>query len=204
MTDLASHYVFVGDKLVFEGELAAAALTVHGLTAARQQKAVIFRSDTGSELDLDLRGGADEIAERYPSTTQAVTQAVAQTESAAEAVPPQPRKRGRPKLGVVGREITLLPRHWQWLDTQRGGASAALRRLVDESRKANSGEDAARAAQVRTQRLLTTLAGNEPGFEEALRALYARDAKGFASHTSSLSADVLRVANLWASDAFAN
>jgi len=199
MTDLASYYVFVGDKLVFEGELAEAALAVHGLSEAREQKAVIFQGNTGTELDLDLRGTATEVGKRYPSS--------ASTEPGPEAEPepdPEPRKRGRPKLGVVGREVTLLPRHWQWLDTQRGGASAALRRLVDESRKANSGDDAARAAQVRTQRLLTTLAGNEPGFEEALRSLYARDAKGFAAHTQMLSADVVRIANLWARDAFAN
>ena len=198
MTDLASHYVFVGDKLFFEGALTDAAVAVHGLTAARAQKAVIFQSDTGAELDLDLRGSAVEVAQRYPQSSDPRSE-----QSEAEPVT-QPRGRGRPKLGVVGREVTLLPRHWQWLDTQRGGASAALRRLVDETRKANSGEDAARAAQGRTQRLLTTLAGNEPGFEEALRALYARDAKAFASHTKTLSADVLRVANLWASDAFAN
>lgn len=198
MAELAQHYVFVGDKLFFEGTLSDAAVAIHSLSAARQQKAVIFQSDTGAELDLDLRGSADEVAKRYPQTPDL------QPDEESDAVAPQPRRRGRPKLGVVGREVTLLPRHWQWLDTQRGGASAALRRLVDETRKANSGEDAARAAQGRTQRLLTTLAGNEPGFEEALRALYARDAKGFASHTGTLSADVLRIANLWASDAFAN
>ncbi len=199
MAELAQHYVFVGDKLFFEGALSDAAVAVHGLSAARQQKTVIFQSDTGAELDLDLRGSAAEVAKRYPKAIEAQPE-----EDNPAPQPPQARRRGRPKLGVVGREITLLPRHWQWLDTQRGGASAALRRLVDETRKANSGEDAARAAQGRTQRLLTTLAGNEPGFEEALRALYTRDAKGFASHTGTLSADVLRIANLWASDAFSN
>jgi len=201
MAELAQHYVFVGDKLFFEGALPDAAVAVYGLSAARQQKAVIFQSDTGAELDLDLRGTAAEVAKRYPQATDPSAE-----EGSADSAPeaPKTRGRGRPKLGVVGREVTLLPRHWQWLDTQRGGASAALRRLVDETRKANSGEDAARAAQGRTQRLLTTLAGNEPGFEEALRALYARDAKGFASHTKALSADVLRIAELWASDAFAN
>jgi len=200
VTNLAAHYVFVGDKLVFAGELAEAAQAVHGLSIARQQKTVIFQADNGSELDLNLRGTAAEVAARYPQAADSA----AEPEPGQPTVATQPRKRGRPKLGVVGREVTLLPRHWQWLDTQRGGASAALRRLVDETRKARSGEDAARAAQVRTQRLLTTLAGNEPGFEEALRALYARDAKGFALHTRTLSADVLQVANLWAAAAFAN
>ena len=85
---------------------------------------------------------------------------------------------GRPKLGVQSREVSLLPRHWDWLNEQPGGASAAIRRLVEEARKSNSGRDQLRAAQEGMHKAMTTLAGDEPGFEEALRRLYAEDFTG--------------------------
>ena len=84
-----------------------------------------------------------------------------------------PRRPGRPKLGVVAREVTLLPRHWEWLNSQPGGASVALRKLVEEARRANSGKDRLRRAQEAAYRFMSTMAGNEPGFEEAARALFA-------------------------------
>ncbi|MBN9417319.1 hypothetical protein ABS71_19630 [bacterium SCN 62-11] len=85
---------------------------------------------------------------------------------------------GRPKLGVQSREISLLPRHWDWLNEQHGGASAAIRRLVEVARKCDVGRDQLRAAQEGMHKAMTTLAGDEPGFEEALRRLYARDFAG--------------------------
>jgi hypothetical protein len=90
----------------------------------------------------------------------------------AAALPSAVRGRGRPKLGVVAREVTLLPRQWEWLGTQPGGASAAIRRLVEEARKAappaGMGRDAA-------YRFMTEMAGDRPGYEEAIRALYRGD-----------------------------
>ena len=195
MTDHITHCVFVGSKLAFEGDLTSTALHVQALDQRAQQSTIIFEISGGRELDLDLRGAPKEVAERYPSTSAGTDEPDTQTAGA-------PRKRGRPKLGVVGREITLLPRHWQWLDGQRGGASAALRRLIDEARKARTGEDAIRRAQLRTQQLLTALAGNEPGFEEALRALYSRDKAGFDDHIKAFPADVVTTAQKWAEDAF--
>ena len=195
MTTRITHCVFVGTRLAFEGELTSTALFVQALDPSAQQSTIIFEVEGGRELDLDLRGSPEEVAERYPSPTVLTGEPDSPTAST-------PRKRGRPKLGVVGREITLLPRHWQWLDGQRGGASAALRRLIDEARKARSGEDAVRRAQLRTQQLLTALTGNEPGFEEALRALYSRDKAGFDSHIKGFPADVLATAQRWAEDVF--
>lgn len=194
--DRPTHMVFVNDRLRFEGDLSATAEAVHGFDREDQQIALIFEADTGRELDLDLRGTASEVAKRYPPAAVESASGTASEESV-------PRKRGRPKLGVVGREITLLPRHWQWLDTQRGGASAALRRLVDGARKESAGEDAARAAQDRTQRFLTTIAGNQPGFEEAVRALYAGDGAAFAIQSKGWPDDVQRMAGRLAEDAFA-
>lgn len=103
----------------------------------------------------------------------------AQVDLPAAATPPSPAPqrpgRGRPKLGVVAREVTLLPRHWEWLSGQPGGASAALRRLVEDARRANEQTDRARETQTAVYRAMTVLAGDLPGYEEALRALYARD-----------------------------
>lgn len=93
----------------------------------------------------------------------------------------EPRQRGRPKLGVVAREVTLLPRHWDWLNAQPGGASVALRKLVDAARKANAFDDFARQASDATCRFLSAIAGNAPFYEEAVRALYAGRSADFAA-----------------------
>jgi hypothetical protein len=92
-------------------------------------------------------------------------------DAAASAAAP-PRGRGRPKLGVVAREVTLLPRQWEWLSTQRGGASAALRRLVDEASRAAPRPEERRD---RAYRFMSDNCGDRPGYEEALRALYRGD-----------------------------
>lgn len=111
-------------------------------------------------------------------------------------VPPEPARpaaagrRGRPKLGVVPREITLLPRHWDWLAAQPGGASATLRRLVDEARKADGGATEARQAREAAYRFMSAIAGDLPGFEEASRALFADDLAGFVKRIREWPEDV--------------
>jgi hypothetical protein len=82
-------------------------------------------------------------------------------------------------LGVVSREVSLLPRHWDWLEQQPNGASAALRRLVDQARKHEPGKERARLATEAAGRILSAMAGNLPGYEEASRALYAADRAHF-------------------------
>ena len=119
----------------------------------------------------------------------------------ADAVP-APRKPGRPKLGVVAREITLLPRHWDWLAAQPGGASVALRRLVEEARKVSSGDDRRRAAQEATFRFMQAMAGDQPGFEEASRALFAGDVSRFEEQVAHWADDVRDHALWLATDAF--
>ncbi|MDB6072617.1 MAG: hypothetical protein JWO89_257, partial [Verrucomicrobiaceae bacterium] len=96
-----------------------------------------------------------------------------------------PRGRGRPKLGVTAREVTLLPRHWEWLNLQPGGASVALRKLVEKARTANEGRDRVRLAQEVCYRFMSAMAGDKPGFEEASRALFAGNAAGFAEQTKA-------------------
>jgi len=181
MSAPVTHLVFSGTRLVLEADLSAVALELHAMAPQARTGLVIFAIADGRVSDPAMASAA---------------------ELPASAAPLAPRKRGRPRLGVVGREITLLPRHWSWLDTQRGGASAALRRLVEQARKDLAGEDAARAAQDKTNRLLAAVAGNLPGFEEAIRALYARDKAAFGQHTASWSADLQKVAWEWSADAW--
>lgn len=116
---------------------------------------------------------------------------------------PAPRKPGRPKLGVVAREITLLPRHWDWLAAQPGGASVALRRLVEDARKVSSADDRRRAAQEATFRFMQAMAGDTPGFEEASRALFAGDVTRFEEQVTRWADDVRDHALWLATDAFA-
>ena len=122
--------------------------------------------------------------------------------SAGTEAAPAPRKPGRPKLGVVAREITLLPRHWDWLAAQPGGASVALRRLVEDARKVSAGEDRRRAAQEATYRFMQAMAGDAPGFEDASRALFAGDVARFEGHVARWADDVRDHATWLATDAF--
>lgn len=176
---------FLGQRLIATGSPVDVALA---LRSNGQQEALIFNDATGAQLDLNLSGSDAEVSARYSS--------VRDTQESAPA-------RGRPKLGVVGREVTLLPRHWQWLEQQRGGASAALRRLVEEARKGSEGDDAVRASQDAANRFLSALAGDQAGFEEATRSLYARDRAGFLRHVSALSSDVRDYVLRLAAPAFA-
>lgn len=110
---------------------------------------------------------------------------------------------GRPRLGVVAREVTLLPRHWDWLAQQRGGASAALRRLVDEARRSQGDQDVKRLAKERAYRFMSAIGGGLPGFEEASRALFAPDGAAFAERIAQWPADVRSHLDWLARDAFA-
>jgi uncharacterized protein len=114
-----------------------------------------------------------------------------------------PRGPGRPRLGVVAREVTLLPRHWDWLSSQPGGASVALRKLVEQARFANQGRDRRRRAQEAAYRFLSAMAGNEPGFEEAIRALFASKRERFNQMVKPWPRDVRDHAKKLAAAAFA-
>jgi hypothetical protein len=99
--------------------------------------------------------------------------------AAHETAPGEPRGRGRPKLGVVAREVTLLPRHWEWLNAQPGGASVALRKLVEAARRGNGDSDRSRAARDAAYHFMSAMAGDLPHFEDAARALFADDRRNF-------------------------
>ncbi len=114
------------------------------------------------------------------------------------------RRPGRPKLGVVAREITLLPRHWDWLAAQPGGASVALRRLVDAARKVSADDDRHRAAQETTYRFMQAMAGNQAGFEDAVRALFASQYSPFEERIAAWPDDIREHVQWLAAEAFAN
>ena len=171
---------FEGQRRLISGSLAEVALAVK--RAARAAPILIFSDATGRALDLDLRGSDDEIVARLPKP------AAEPSELNAAAV--EPRGRGRPKLGVVAREVTLLPRHWEWLNDQPGGASVALRKLVDEARRASGNRDRLRAARDAAYHFMSTMAGNLAHFEEASRALFADDRRRFADLIAGWPADI--------------
>ena len=160
---------FAGERLLASGPLAEVAIAVKMASGtASTAPVLIFDDATGYSIDLDLRGSHRDIVARLP-----------QPATPAAAAEPEARGRGRPKLGVVAREVTLLPRHWDWLNRQPGGASVALRKLVEDARRVNADRDTVRAAREATYRFMSAIAGHLPGFEEAARALFADERERF-------------------------
>ena len=174
---------FIGPQRLVSGPLAEVALAV--LKASKSPAAepiVIFDDANGRPIDLDLRGTERDIVARLPHPAS-------NPETAADDLP-EPRGRGRPKLGVVAREVTLLPRHWEWLGAQPGGASVALRKLVEEARRASGDRDRSRAARDAAYHFMSAMAGNLPGFEEASRALFADDRRRFVELIAGWPGDI--------------
>lgn len=203
---------FIGARQVASGPLeevvrAALAAVGAGADAAREghgtERLALFLDETGAPFDIDRRGTPDEVVERlrwHPlvgrrparkDTDQGTDQAIGQAlDEAVDQAPAERRGPGRPRLGVVSREVSLLPRHWDWLAGQRGGASATLRRLVDAARRESEGPDRARRARDAAYRVMAELAGDRPGFEDACRALYAGNWEAFDRATASWPPDV--------------
>jgi hypothetical protein len=161
MGEERSYTAFAGEHLVAGGGLRAMLGKVKAyLDDGGEERVLIFEDQTGRQVDFDFRGAPEEVLDR--------------------ADPAGPRTGpGRPKLGVVAREITLLPRHWEWLERQPSGASAALRRLVDEARKREPGRERARLVREAASKVMWAMAGDLPNFEEASRALFGRDQARF-------------------------
>ncbi|HEY5008422.1 MAG TPA: DUF2239 family protein, partial [Caulobacteraceae bacterium] len=166
---------FQGSRRIAAGPLLSVASTIKSMIDGDNAESVLIFDDHSSEVvDVDFSGSAEEVRDRLD---RAFPQDRAET-----------RGRGRPKLGVVAREVTLLPRHWDWLAEQSGGASAALRRLIDEARRSAAGER--RRAQTALYRFMTAMAGDAAGYEEAIRALFAGDRARFDALTQTWARDV--------------
>lgn len=166
---------FIGSRRLATGSLDQVALAAKkAVDRGTQQAVLIYNDHTGHAIDIDSRGSDTEVLARlaHPAPSS------------------PPRGRGRPKLGVVAREVTLLPRHWQWLGSQPGGASVAIRKLVETARRANQEIDERRRRQEAAYHFMSAMAGNLVNFEEASRALFANDPERFEDLVGSWPVDV--------------
>jgi hypothetical protein len=171
MTDPRTFVAFAGYRLIGSGDIQTTLRAAkHYLDQSDDPSILVFEEQTGNQIDFDWRGTVDDVLARlieHPAF------AVSSVDEKARVGP------GRPKLGVVCREISLLPRHWEWLEAQPGGISATLRRLVEEARKAHPERERARRIRDATAKIMWAVAGDLPDFEEASRALFAADGARF-------------------------
>jgi hypothetical protein len=178
-----AYIAFAGDRRIASGDLrdiarsAKRTLDLHG-----DAQVLIFDGKTSGPVEIDFRGSIDDVLARLPRS-----EAPAADEDTAITAPRGP---GRPKLGVVAREVTLLPRHWDWLTQQKGGASVAIRKLVEEARRNSEAKDRIRLAQEAAYRFMSAMAGNNPHYEEAIRALFGNDPGRFGKLIAEWPADV--------------
>ncbi|MBT78986.1 MAG: hypothetical protein CL587_01170 [Alteromonadaceae bacterium] len=153
-------YIAIHNKtLIAQGELPAVIReTVKQFPDAEPY---LFKLDDGKRTDIDWRGDAEEVISRLPASLM-----------------PQAKKRGRPKLGVKSKEVTLLPEHWEWLSLQRGGASTTLRKLIDAVMAQMTPEQERRIKQDQLYNMMRVFE-DEAGFEASSRALYRLDETAF-------------------------
>lgn len=157
MEGIPTFSAFAGQRRVVSGDLRAVLVALkERFDVDPGEQILVFEDRSGRQVDFDLRGTLDAVLAR--------------------ALPEPPRAGpGRPKLGVISREVSLLPRHWEWLELQPNGASAAIRRLVEEAKKRDPEGDRVRLAIEAANRFMTAMAGDLPHYEEASRALFAKD-----------------------------
>jgi uncharacterized protein len=181
-----TYTAFIGHQLIVSGALSTVLPALKD-RFDRDEGALplIFEDESGRQVDFDLRGTLSEVLAR------------------ALPAPARPGP-GRPKLGVVSREVSLFPRHWDWLEQQPNGASAALRRLVEQARKHEPGKQRARQAIDAACRFMSSMAGNLPGYEEATRALYASDCQRLGGLIADWPADIRTHLQGLVQNAFAN
>lgn len=172
---------FENHRLLVSGPLVDVAFAVKTATESGSPDMIlVFDDATGRVIDLDLRGTKADIVQRLSQPPQTFIgryrpRSIEVSEPERKDEISEPRGRGRPRLGVVAREITLLPRQWEWLAAQPRGASAVLRRLVDDARRNWGTRQQRQAAQDAAYQFMLAIAGDLPGYEEATRALFADD-----------------------------
>ena len=196
---------FSGTRRIQSGAPAEVARAAKAVVDGGEQAVLVF-DDASRVVDIDYRGSPENVIARLGLVDDVSTPSNGNgkgEDSSPYLESPAPRGRGRPRLGVVAREVTLLPRHWDWLATQPGGASAAVRRLVDSARQSSVDKDRIRTAKESAYRFISAMAGNEQGFEEATRALFAGDETRFAAMSDSWPRDVRDHARALARQAFA-
>ena|ERR1017187_10526732 len=178
----STYTAFEGNNRLFSGPLDDVIIKIKKkLGKAENSSFLIFSDSTGKTMDFNFHGTEKEILKRL--------EIFVSNDGPKDSIGP-----GRPKLGVTSREVSLLPRHWEWLATQSGGASATLRKLVEEAKKASLGSNHTKQAQERTYSFISVMAGDLQNFEEALRALYKKDEKKFVAYINDWPIDVQRYA----------
>lgn len=171
---MSTYTAFAHTRRIASGPLASVVGQAKSLLDSDPYTApMIYDDATGRPVDIDYRGTTAEVLARLPA-----------------AEPPARRGPGRPKLGVVAREVTLLPRHWEWLARQPGGASVALRRLVETASREGAPADRVRMAREAVDRIMLDLGGDLPGYEEASRAFHRHEPERFAALIEDWPADV--------------
>jgi hypothetical protein len=190
---------FMGTKAIASGDVRDVALKAKAaIDRYKWAQVLIFDDITSALVEVDFRGSAADVLRRIDAQSSAGAARVSEPRKTEG----ETRHPGRPKLGVIAREVTLLPRHWDWLASQPGGASVTLRKLVELARRANQGRDRKRRAQESAYRFLSAMAGNEPGFEEALRCLFADKREEFDQIVEPWPIDVREHAKKLAAVAF--
>jgi uncharacterized protein len=185
---------FDDDRCIASGDIIDVATRVkQTLSAHPRAQILLFDIDTSRPVEIDFRGSVADVTARLRESL---------SEESASAEPPAPRGPGRPKLGVTAREVTLLPRHWEWLAAQPGGASVTLRKLIEDARRTTSVKDYERGLQESVHRFMSAMAGDRPHYEEALRALYANDGTRFHFLIADWPCDIRRHVERLASDLF--
>jgi hypothetical protein len=180
----AAYIAFEGDRRIAAGDLRDVARAAKEVLDRRKDAAIlVFDGITSNPIDIDFRGTVADVQARLPEIAGVPA-------TAEDAEPSAPRSPGRPKLGVVAREVTLLPRHWEWLAQQSGGASVALRKLVEAARRTGEDGHRIRRTQEATYRFMSAMAGNNPHYEDAIRALFASDPARFEKLIAAWPADV--------------
>ena len=190
---------FSGHRLLASGDALTVALAAQAAALNLGQDpgpVLVFDHGTGRAVDQDLRGTPDDLRARHAPVPE-----IPESPDGAELADPT-RGPGRPRLGVVAREVTLLPRHWEWLSAQPGGASVALRKLVEDARRAATEKDRVRGAQEIAYRVMTALGGDLPNYEEATRALFAGDGGRFDTLITGWPADVAAFVRTLSAGAF--
>lgn len=170
---------FAGQRILKAGAPWEVALVVKDISQSTEEAGpvLIFDDATGRTVDFDPRGSKNEVVARIKASF------VSQEDDA-------PRTRGRPRLGVVSKEVTLLPRHWEWLAKQPSGGSATLRKLVENAMRVDHGTSKVRNSQAAADCYMAAMLGNMPHYEEASRALYNSDRESFMCLTEPWPADL--------------
>lgn len=197
-TATPDYIAFTGNQRLIAGSLQDVVLEVKSAAEADPLvNILVFNATTSEQIDFDTHGTRDDVLQRLAPLLQ-----VKASDSDSENDPSPPAGPGRPRLGVVAREVTLLPRHWEWLSKQPGGASVTLRKLVENARRENQESDRLRDAKNSVYRFMSAIAGNLEGFEEASRALFASNHELFKRKIAEWPTDIRAHLQALSSNAF--